>query len=101
MANLFLVGDKFAVPAEPHYAEEVQFYVLECQRWKFLVRYTFKCKWECEFEVGDYAMAGRYFQKWGRAEKSYVFLDGSCVAYIPTDLVCHVKFAMQPTEHRV
>ena len=101
MADVLLVGDKFAVPTEPNNTEDVQFYVLECQRRKFLVCSPFKCKWGCEFEVGEYAMAGRYFQKWGRAEKSYVFLDGSCIAYIPTNLVCHVKFTMLPAEHRV
>jgi hypothetical protein len=92
MADVLLVGDKFAVPTKPNNAEDVQFYVLECHRRKFLVRSAFKCKWGCEFEVGEYAVAGRYFQKWDRVDKSYVFLDGSCIAYIPANLVCHVKF---------
>ena len=46
-------------------------------------------------------MDGRYFPKWGRVEKSYIFLDRSSIAYIPTDLVCHVKFALLPVQYRM
>jgi hypothetical protein len=101
MADVLLVGDKFAIPAEPNNAKDVQFYVLECQRRKFLVCSAFKCKWGCEFEVREYAVAGRYFQKWDRVEKLYVFLVRSCIAYIPVDLVCHIKFAMLPAKYRM
>lgn len=101
LADLLELGDNFAVPAEPMNKEGVQFYILVCLRKKFLVREAFTCKWGSEFSVGDYAIQRRYYQKWGSSQKSYVFLDKSKPAFISSDLVMAVKFAMPVQNHRV
>ena len=101
LADLLELGDNFVVPAEPNNKEGVQFYILACLRKKFLVREAFVCKWGSEFNVGDYAVQGRYYQKWGSSQKSYVFLDKSKPAFIPSDLVMAMKFAMPVQNHRI
>lgn len=101
LSDLLNLGDNFVVPAEEDNAEEVEFHVLACQTRKFRVTESFKCVWGCEFEVGDLAVGGTYYQKWGSSNKSYVYLSESNVAYIPPHLVCASKFSMPPANHRV
>jgi hypothetical protein len=101
LSDLLNIGDNFVVPAEGDNSEGVDFYILQCQRPKFKVRESFSCVWGCDFEAGDLAIGGTYYQKWGSSNKSYVYLSESNVAYIHAHLVCASKFAIPPANHRV
>jgi hypothetical protein len=101
LSDLLMLGDNFAIPATRGNREGVEFYLLFCQRGRFLVREAFECSWGHTFEVGDYAVCGSYYQTWGRLDKSYVLLDSSQQAYLPSELVVHVKFNMAPQDHHV
>jgi hypothetical protein len=99
--DLLNIGDNFVVPIERDNSEGVDFYILQCQRPKFKVRESFTCVWGCEFEAGDLAIGGAYYQKWDSSNKSYVYLNESNAAYIHAHLVCASKFAMPLANHRV
>jgi hypothetical protein len=58
LADILAIGDNFAVPAHPGNKENVQFYVLEGLRKRFLVREAFTYKWGTDFKAGDYAIQG-------------------------------------------
>ena len=64
LADLLELGDNFAVLVEANNKKGIQFYILACLRKKFLIREAFVYKWDFEFSVGDYAIQGRYYQKW-------------------------------------
>jgi hypothetical protein len=57
------IGDHFAILAMEGNVESVDFYVLQCQQPKFLFREYFAYVWGGEFEVGDFLVAGTYYQK--------------------------------------
>jgi hypothetical protein len=101
LADILAVEDNFAVPACPWNKEKVQFYIFACLRKKFLVREAFTYKWDTTFEAGDYAIQGRYYQKWGKSKGSFVYLDNSKLAFVSPYLVMTVKFAMPVQNHRV
>jgi hypothetical protein len=101
LGDLVDAGDNFAVPAIEGNAEGVDFYILQCQRRKQIVREKFTCIWGGQFEVGEYVIAGTYYQKWGNSPNSYVYLRNSRVAYIDASLVIACRFQMVPAAHRV
>lgn len=101
LGGLVNIGDNFVVPAIQGNEEGVEFYILQCQKERQLVRENFKCVWGGEFERGQYVLAGTYYQKWGNSEKSFVYLRNSQLAYIDADLVLACKFNMLPALHRV
>jgi hypothetical protein len=84
LVDLLCIGDTFAVPADQPNPENVEFYLLICQRPKFLVSEAFTCRWGPEFEVGDYAVVGTYYQTWG---KGFVLLGSSRPTYLQAGLV--------------
>lgn len=57
LGNLLQVGENFAVPAPDENDEGVEFYILQCQKPKFLVEVAFVCPWGGDFRRGDYAIA--------------------------------------------
>lgn len=102
LADDLRVGDKFVVPAEDGNEEGVLYYVLVCQRTKFVVRTPFSCVWGNDFEVGDEVVEGKYFQRWGNRESgNYVFPDGSHPAYIHSHWVKAIRFPMLMQDHRI
>ena len=101
LGDLVNVGDNFAVPAIEGNDEGVDFYILQCQRKKQIVREKFTCVWGGQFEVGEYVIAGTYYQKWGKSQNSYVYLRDSRVAYLNATLVIACRFQMVPAAHRV
>lgn len=66
LADVLEIGDNFAIPAEAENNENVLFYILYCQKRKFLVRERFKCPWGGWIEAGEYVVVGTYYQKWGQ-----------------------------------
>jgi hypothetical protein len=95
------IGDNFAVLADEGNDEGVPYYVLQCQRPKFLVHRAFECVWKNTFDVGQYAIEGFYYQRWGRGSRNYVYLSGSHPAYLYLDFVKARRFPMVPTDHVV
>jgi hypothetical protein len=95
------IGDNFAVPAKEDNNEGVEFYILQCQRPKFFVKEPFECVWGGRFEVENYVVATTYYQRWGRTDKTYVYLNESRVSYVNTNLVIACKFLMQPASYKV
>jgi hypothetical protein len=65
------------------------------------VKVPFTYKWGEEFEVGDEALAGTYYQRWGRGESSYVLLKNSETVFMHPKYVRVVKFAMLPKDYRI
>jgi hypothetical protein len=65
------------------------------------VKVPFTCKWGEEFEVGDEALAGTYYQRWGRGESSYVLLKNSQTVFMHAKYVRAIKFVMMPKDYRV
>ena len=65
LGDLVDIGDNFAIPAEEGNDEEVDFYILQCQRRKYVVMEQFCCVWGAVFQVGQAAIVGTYYQKSG------------------------------------
>jgi hypothetical protein len=101
VGDMLNIGDNFVVPAEEDNNEGVEFYILQCQRPKFFVKEPFECIWGGRFEVGNCVVATTYYQRWGRTDRTYVYLNESRVAYVNADLVIACKFLMQPTIYKV
>jgi hypothetical protein len=89
------------VLAEEDNDKEFQYYILQCQRAKFVVREDFEYVWGNKFEVGDHAIEGIYYQRWGRGLQNYVYLTSSYPANIHSHLVKAKNFSMLPHDHRV
>ena len=101
LADILAVGDNFAVPTCHGNKKNIQFYVLVCLRKKFLVREAFMCKWGTDFEAGDYAIQGQYYQKWRKNKGTFVYLDKSKPAFVSPNLIMVVKFAMLVQNHHI
>jgi hypothetical protein len=101
MIDILEIGDHFAVLAEDNNDEGVPYYILQCQRTKFVAGEDFECVWGNRFEVGDHVVEGIYFQNWGAGSQNYVYLSGSCLAFIHSHLVKATKFPMILLDHRV
>ena len=72
------IGTNFAVQVENDNKEGLQYYLLLVSRPRFRVEVVFTCVWGNEFRVGDYAVEGMYYQKFGRNNShNYVWLTGS------------------------
>ena len=99
--DLVDIGDNFAVSADDGNEESVEYYVLQCQRKKAVVCEGFNCVWRGEFEVGQYVILGKYYQKYGRGRNSYIFLKDARPVYIDATLVLACKFSLLPATHRV
>jgi hypothetical protein len=99
--DMLNIGDNFAISTEEDNNEGVEFYVLQCQRLKFFVKEPFECVWRGSFEVGNCVVAGTYYQRWGRTDMTYVFLNESRVFYVNADLVIACKFLIRPTSYKV
>ena len=65
------------------------------------MKVAFKCKWGEEVEVGDKALAGTLYQRWGQAETSYVLLKNSYTMFMHAKYICIVKFVILPKDYRV
>jgi hypothetical protein len=82
----FCIGTNFAVCAENNNDEGVDYYVLSVLRPRFRVQQPFICPWGNEFRIGDYAIKGMYYQKFGRNRtRNYVWLIGSQPAHIHSE----------------
>lgn len=99
LTDFLSIGQNFVVLAEDGNCEGVPYYVLHCQRPKFVVRQAFECVWGNKFEVGDHAVEGTYYQKWG--PQNYVYLSTSRPTYIHSHLVIARGFPMMPQDHMV
>jgi hypothetical protein len=101
VGDMLNIVDNFVVSTKEDNDEGVEFYILQCQRPRFFVKEAFECVWEGSFEVGNCVVAGTYYQRWGRSDRTYVYLNEFRVAYINADAVIACKFLMQPASYRV
>ncbi len=62
---------------------------------------SFKCRWQQQFNVGDMALVGKYYQKWGRSKFTYTLLKDFQTTYIHECHIRAIKFSMAPTNHKV
>ena len=95
------VGDIFAVNAAAGNDEGEDFWIIICTKVLHTVKAPFTDKWGTSFTEGDEVVAGKYFQKWGLADDSYVLLRNSHSVYMHACFVRAVKFVMPPKDHRV
>jgi hypothetical protein len=65
LATTVDIGDNVVVNAALENSEGCDFWIINCTRPLHTVKVAFKCKWGEEFEVGDEALAGTYYQRWG------------------------------------
>ncbi len=77
MGDLIHIGDNFAIIVEEGNQEDVDFYILQCQRIKHVIRKAFTYAWGCSFEVDDYVVVGTSYQNWGHGDNCYVCLVNS------------------------
>jgi hypothetical protein len=101
LGDVFVIGDNFAVPVEVDNEDGVDFYILQCQRPRFVVTEPFECIWGSTFHACDFTVAGTYYQRWGHSNKTYVYLSELRIAYVSADLVKACKFIMRPATYRV
>lgn len=103
MDDMLNIGDNLAVPTEEDNNEGIEFYVLQCQHPNFFIKEPFECIWRGSFEVGTCIVAGTYYQRWGRTDRTYVYLNESRVFYVNADLIIACKFLMdqQVTKSKV
>ena len=95
------VGDIFAVNAAAGNDKGKDFWIIICTKVLHTVKAPFTDKWGTSFNEGDEVVAGKYYQKWGTAENSYVLLRNSHTVYMHACFVRAVKFVMPPKDHRV
>ena len=96
------IGTNFAICVEDNNNEGVHYYLLSVLRPRFQVEVPFNCAWANEFVVGDYAIEGMYYQKFGRNNShNYVQLIGSQLAYIHANLIKATDFPMVIQGHQV
>jgi hypothetical protein len=81
--------------------EDIDVYILQCQKPKHVVQELFTCSWSDKFEVGDQVVINIYYHKWGRGEFSYVYLSNFQITFIDVNLVLACKFPMLLACHRV
>jgi hypothetical protein len=55
--------------------------------------------WGYNFNVGNEVIHGKYFKKYGRDDKSYVFCDKAVDAHVDAHLVRACKFPMVLATH--
>jgi hypothetical protein len=61
LAFCISMGDNFAINFEDKNEERMDFYVLVCMKDAFNFHKPFKCPWGQEFNVGDMAVASKYY----------------------------------------
>lgn len=101
IGDLVEVGDNFMIPAEEENEDGVQFYILQCQKTKFVLQEPLSCPWGGTFNVGDAVIRGKYYKKYGHGDKTYVFCDKAVDAHVDAHLVRACKFPMILASHRV
>jgi hypothetical protein len=80
-SSFLKLGDNFVVSTVADNEENVDFHLLVCTKKMFTCTEAFRCKWGESFEVGDQVIQGRYYQKYGTAAGTYVYLRKSHVAH--------------------
>lgn len=100
-ASITELGDNFAINAAPNNEENVEFYVLVCTKQMYTCKKAFECPWGESFEPGDLVIQGRYYQKYGTAADTYVFLKTSQKAHVLVDNIRATKFPMHIADHHV
>jgi hypothetical protein len=102
MMDELSIGDNFAVRTEEGNPEGAHYYILQCQRAKFIVSSTFTYVWGNEFHTRNHAVEGIYYQQRGRRKTNlFVYLSGSHPAYIHSHFVHAIEFPMVINDHRV
>ncbi len=95
------IGYNFAVNAKEGNSEGQDFWFICYTKSLHTIKKTFKCRWDIEFDERDDMVVGKYYQKWGDSNLSYVLLTDSHVAYMYAHLVKVIKFLMPPKSHWV
>ena len=93
------IGDNFALNAAKGNSKGCDYWIINCTKTFHVVKVAFYCKWREEFEVGDKALAGIFYQRWRNAESSYVLLKNLLIVFVHARYVCAVKFAMLPKDY--
>jgi len=82
LATTLEIRDNFAINAKEGNIEGQDFWLIFCTKSLHTIKKPFKCKWGIKFEEGDEVVAGKYYQKWGDFDSSYVLLKDSHVVYM-------------------
>jgi len=62
IGDMVQVGDNFMIPTKEDNEDGVQYYVLQCQRTKFVLEDHFTCPWGAIFKVEDVVIRGKYYK---------------------------------------
>ena len=100
IGDLVCVGDNFIILAESKNEDGVDYYILQCQRAKFVLQEPLTCPWG-GFSARNEVICAKYFKKYGRGDKTYVFCDRAMDAHVDVHLVRACKFPMLLVAHRV
>jgi hypothetical protein len=95
------VGDNFVINEEKRNSEGQYFWLVCCNKPLHTLIHPLMCKWGIEYYEGDEVVIGKYYQKWGNSNSSYVLLKDSIVVYLYSHLVKFVKLLMPPKDYFV
>ena len=101
IGDLVGVGDNFMIPAECDNEDGVDYYILQYQCPKFMLQEPLSCPWGGVFAAGDEVIRAKYYKKFGRGDKTYMFYDRAVDAHVDAHLVRACKFPMLLAAHRV
>lgn len=80
------IGDNFAINTGLENCEGADFQILSCTKSIHKVRKSFTNKWGGNFEEVEDVVVGKYYQKWGSSDSSYVLLKDSHIVYMYTPI---------------
>jgi len=65
LAPYITLGDNFAMNSEDGNSKGVNFHILMCTKTAFIFKQPFRCPRGQEINVGNMAMARKYYKMWG------------------------------------
>jgi hypothetical protein len=99
LAKSLEVGDNFVVNVEEGNSEGQDFWLVCCTKQFHTLIHPLIYKWGTKYYERDEVVVGKYYQKWGNFDSSYVLLKFSNVVYLYSHLVKAVKFLMPPKDY--
>jgi hypothetical protein len=93
------ICDHFVVNTKEGNIECVDFYLILYTQVVHIVEQDSTWQWGIAFNVGDVDIGGKYYQKWGASEGSYVFHINYLIVFMHVAHVKAIKFLMVPSYH--
>jgi hypothetical protein len=96
LARSLEVGDNFVINEEKGNSEGQDFWLVCCNKPLHTFIHPLMYNWGIEYYEGDEIVVGKYYQKWGKSNSTYVLLKDSNVVYLYSHLMKVVNLLMPP-----